>query len=924
MKPIRLTMSAFGPYAQEITIDFTKLGQSGLYLITGDTGAGKTTIFDAITYALYGETSGNHRDATMIRSQYADSKTPTYVDLTFEYQNQVYQVHRNPEYSRPKDRGEGTTVQKADATLTFFDQRQPITKSKEVTKAITNLIGLDWNQFTQIAMIAQGDFLKLLFAKTEERSKIFREIFKTQPYREFQERLKNDASQLNQQMIAVKQSIMQYINGIQMDDSNPYFVNFKQVQQQQNYSSITTVIDDLLQCNQFDKQQWEMIQQQLQQVEQQLSENDKQRSQAEMIQKNQQELQQVEQCLLLQLPKQQQYQQAYQQSLLKQPLRDEYHLKIEQGKQQLLQYDEYQRYQQQLLVLQTQKQQKEKSIDQLKQDFSTLSQILTEQKNQLVRLKDVEMEQVTLQHQEQALNQRQMELNQIQKQYQNYIQLENQLKQKQEDYLQQYQVYQKQQELFQQAESNYYSQQAGILAMNLQENEPCPVCGSIHHPNKAVLLKDAPQEAELKQLQKQLQKQQQVVAKCSEYAFEQKGKKDTAYQELLRMIQSQWRLQSILELPSLLDTEMTSLITQLQQIAQQKQSLLQKVKIKQRLEQEIPQQEKRIEQLQLNIQQIEKQILSFTLESKNISETMNQLVNCLPFPSKQQAQLQLQKWQMQKQQIEQELIHAQKEYESFEKEIATMQTKKDLLVKQIQESPVLDFQQLQQFHQELMLKKQGIVQQKDQIHLRYTTNLSIYHALEKQRKQMSEIENKWNMVQSLANTANGKVFGKDKIMLETYIQMTYFDRIIARANTRFMAMTNGQYELKRKVESGNRQSQSGLELDVIDHYNGSERSVKSLSGGESFKASLSLALGLSDEIQSSAGGIQIDTLFVDEGFGSLDEESLNQAIDALLHLTQQNRLVGIISHVSELKERIPKQIVVQKSKTQGSTITIEI
>lgn len=297
MKPLQLTMSAFGPYANTITIDFTKLGTSGLYLITGDTGAGKTTIFDAITYALYGETSGNQRDAGMIRSQYAKTNIPTYVELTFQYQKQIYTVRRNPEYERPKDRGEGTTVQKADATLTFSDHRQPITKSKEVTKAITNLIGLDWNQFTQIAMIAQGDFLKLLLAKTEDRSKIFREIFKTQPYREFQERVKNDASSLYQQTQTLKNSILQYINGIQIDETNPDATALKLIQEQQNYHSLTDVLTVLSLCNHHDENHLQQIQSQLQEIEQQFSYYDKQCSLAEMLQKKKQEFQTIEQWL---------------------------------------------------------------------------------------------------------------------------------------------------------------------------------------------------------------------------------------------------------------------------------------------------------------------------------------------------------------------------------------------------------------------------------------------------------------------------------------------------------------------------------------------------------------------------------------------------------------------------------------------------
>ena len=207
---------------------------------------------------------------------------------------------------------------------------------------------------------------------------------------------------------------------------------------------------------------------------------------------------------------------------------------------------------------------------------------------------------------------------------------------------------------------------------------------------------------------------------------------------------------------------------------------------------------------------------------------------------------------------------------------------------------------------------------------RIRCNQTALEHLKEQSGDLEETEKKWTWVRALSNTANGNISGEEKIMLETYVQMTYFDRIIARANTRFMVMSGGQYELKRRIEAENNRSQSGLELDVIDHYNGTERSVNSLSGGETFKASLSLALGLSDEIQSSAGGIRLDTMFVDEGFGSLDEESLQQAMRALSSLTEGNRLVGIISHVAELKEKIDKQIFVTKDRSGGSRAEIRV
>ena len=247
-----------------------------------------------------------------------------------------------------------------------------------------------------------------------------------------------------------------------------------------------------------------------------------------------------------------------------------------------------------------------------------------------------------------------------------------------------------------------------------------------------------------------------------------------------------------------------------------------------------------------------------------------------------------------------------------------------VFVGQQTEGEVQDADQLRDRESEISQEKERLQETAREVYTRLGTNTGVAEAIAGREKLLLEAQKRAGWMKALSDTANGGVSGKERIMLETYIQMVYFERILSRANTRLMVMTGGQYELRRRKEAGNLKSQSGLELDVVDHYNGTLRSVKTLSGGESFKASLSLALGLSDEIQSQAGGIQLDTMFVDEGFGSLDEESLEMALNVLSHLTEGNCLVGIISHVSELKERIDRQIVVSKEKARGSSVKIVV
>lgn len=347
---------------------------------------------------------------------------------------------------------------------------------------------------------------------------------------------------------------------------------------------------------------------------------------------------------------------------------------------------------------------------------------------------------------------------------------------------------------------------------------------------------------------------------------------------------------------------------------------------KQKLEAEIPELEQMQKKLQEEEQERKDQLLVSERDKANAEEQAVKVRGKLEFPEKAEAEQKIKELDKQKKEIDKNLSAAQKAFQDCSQSVEAAKTKKKTLEKQIAGNKETDMEELVQARQEVSGAKKELQKQMEEIRIRYENNLKIRNAIDKQSAKLLELERNWTQVREISDTVNGKIKGgsKEKIKFETYIQTNYFDRIIARANTRFMVMSGGQYELKRQTDTDDRKSQSGLELNVIDHYNGSERSVKTLSGGESFKASLSLALGLSDEIQASAGGIQLDTMFVDEGFGSLDEESLEQAMKALNGLTEGNRLVGIISHVQELKARIEKQIVVTKEKAGGSRVELKI
>ena len=290
MKPLQLVMSAFGPYADKIEVDFTKLGTNGVYLITGDTGAGKTTIFDAIIYALYGEASGSVRDKKMFRSKYAKPTTETFVELIFEYRGKEYKIRRNPEYERPRKKGEGLTTQKAEVELSYPDDRPPVTKETEVKKAIESLIGLDRAQFSQIAMIAQGDFQKLLLAGTEEREKIFQKIFQTGSYQKIQEELKERANELNRDYQEMQRSIKQSMEQIICQEESIEAIEWERLRQNDYQGEVVEALELIRTMIEKDEILIQDLEQDLAQYSKKISETDKELGKAEKEQETKRKL----------------------------------------------------------------------------------------------------------------------------------------------------------------------------------------------------------------------------------------------------------------------------------------------------------------------------------------------------------------------------------------------------------------------------------------------------------------------------------------------------------------------------------------------------------------------------------------------------------------------------------------------------------
>lgn len=1472
MKPVKLIMSAFGPYADHTEIDFERLGGQGLYLITGDTGAGKTTIFDAIVFALYGEASGDVRKADMFRSKYAKEDVPTFVTFTFEYRGKRYQVKRNPEYQRPKGRGTGYTTQKAEAELVYPDDRAPVTKSKDVTRAVTDLIGLDRRQFTQIAMIAQGDFQKLLLAGTEERGAIFRQIFKTGLYQTLQIKLKEATRIQWGEYTELKRSINQYMESIVCTQDTPTAEKMRQLRREKFDGRVGEGLELLNQLCLEDEEALNALENEISALDKQIESENQLIGNIHKIRQQQDELAKNQELLVQLAPEMQQMEEHYQEAEQNAAVCGQLALEIKERQKNLVLFDKLDqtekalaasrqsvrqgmeqklakteqqqmlersfqadsealrelalageekarlensrdRIQEQLILLQRQKksweqerirqQETEKDIGRQQERAQMLTEQLAQLQEQIVQLSDrdailavteelqgrmaeqgrllqqfeqerrdneARLRQTAgaieeLRGQEAALNQadnqRRAELEQVKSSGEQEIQWQHRLDtakeqlavfEKQRDSLNvlakeaaerqkachtaqtQAESHQRQQALwrsewenvkdadtrslklaqeqkelseqeqacrklteeikeweklaeelraaqdaYQQAaaqkerigadyretEQRFLDAQAGMLARELKEGMACPVCGATHHENlarmpektpekaeverKKELLTDAEKKAEglsvtaghlntrlkeqkqsidtmetsifgsndgetkscqqdlhspdreqadacnavsgqvqeltaedviyiaivkknvsekeqqlinrakklsmaIKDTEKEqirkaeldrlikegetvqgelnavLQKENQAFAAAqgkldekrrqweqmlaelqlsdtvkkeenaiaaylgqnldvckaqlkqaatakarqeelvreAEQGEEQKRKlqeqigsqttqqaeltgqertlaKQAAvelekaeklcgeaashirqvkaleakaagaddvtdvtmtdktagsviknYQELLiecagllsksitqrRQLEIQQkqtqesvsessaviaRLEKELEAVRSLKKEkaeqlFASLCEQKPELAgtqpdpakmpaeelcglcgcivseleQQRNRLLEdleqnreKLVRKQALEQKLPRTEEEIKTLVQDIQKAEVSLTKQTAECQAMTNEIDNLQEQLGAEPKETVERHIQALADQKQALETAFRTAKEQYEEYRSRAGHLTAAVETLKKQLDaagEAAGLKEEEVLARREKWQQDKRERNIRRDQKNNAVSTNRDIYEKVMSRQENILAVEKKYIWIKALSDTANGMLNGKQKVELETYIQMTYFDRILRRANLRLMTMSSGQYELKRETDSENRREKAGLDLCVIDHYNATERSVKTLSGGETFEASLSLALGLSDEIQSYAGGIQMDSMFVDEGFGSLDEEALAQAMKALIHLTEGNRLVGVISHVSELKDQIERKLVVTKNRSRdgvSSSVRVE-
>ena len=919
MRPITLTMSAFGPYADETVIDFTRLGESGLYLITGDTGSGKTMIFDAICFALFDTASGAARDTKTFRSKYAKPDVPTKVRLVFSYGNEEYTVERNPEYERKKTRGEGTTVEHSNATLTLPDGRV-ITKVKEVNDAIKRILGIDGNQFMQIAMIAQGDFRKILLASTEERIKIFQKLFHTRNYFILQEQLKEEAGRKRKTWDEIQRSIRQYQGDIICGGESLFAERVEKAHAGElPEEEVAELLNDLILQDQTEK---EKVDKEIETIDQKLLVIGQHLTEAKAQDEIRNRKAQSEKALAEAKEAQAEDAHRLEEALAKQPEI----VRLTEDRAALSaaipDYETFDELKTEQAALQKQITSLNQRRDQLREAIDKDAETIRIEKEELQSLSGCEAEKVQQEARLAETETKRKAAAELEKMIQTAEIQAKDLVIAQEAYLEKAGAANEARSIYEHAHKAYLDDQAGILAEELKEGEPCPVCGSTEHPHPALLTEGAPSKDELDAYKEEAAACEKAATAASAHAGEMRASLQTQMEHIQSAQDGDFS--DLTNARQTVREEKDRLAQAIKDIQLQLDELEQKEKRKEKLERQLPEKEDQLEQKKIEIQKTENESAGALAKAEACARSIADLQKKLRFPSKAEAEEEIRNLKKAQEDLENEFDQAQKACSEREKSIAAFTTAIQEADSLLANRDEIDVEAEEQRRDDLSTEKAESSDLQQEIAVRLSRNQSIAEKLAEGKEALEKAKEAWTLVRSLSETANAGISGREKIMLETYVQMAYFDRIVERANLRLMVMTDGQYELKRRREPVNYQKQSGLELDVIDHHNGSERPVTSLSGGESFQASLALALGLSDEIQSQAGGIHLDTMFVDEGFGTLDEDTLQKALRALMSLTESNRLVGIISHVNELKEKIDRQIVVTKDQSGAAGVEIVV
>lgn len=902
MRPKKLTISAFGPFAEEQVLDMSEFGTQGVYLISGDTGSGKTTIFDAITYALYGETSGGRRSADMMRCTYAEPDTPTFVELVFDYGGREYKVRRNPEYVRKARRGEGTAIEKANAELIFPDnKRPPITKISDVTAAIIDLIGIDKEQFTQIAMIAQGDFLRLLHAKTEDRMKIFRRIFNTDFYSRLQDELSIEQAALRKKLDSCNASIEQYIKGLQVSETASEYElleEMKSAGERGEIVPVTEIEEVVAHILADDRQKKQKLDETIEKTSEEIRKLDISISRAETIGKLRESLQENMKSLAENEEKLKSAAKAKTEAEMRKSDIQSLSAGAAQIKASIGEYDLIEKSERELKRIDRELDENRRSITEKRRKLGEAKAELQAGKEQLETLKDAGKNIEILRAVMNGIN----DLKTVQ----------SELEEKAELFRKSAAANRLAQEKYMKMNDEFLAEQAGIIAMTLTEGRPCPVCGSIEHPHPAEASDTAPSKQEVEKAKTDADAAAKNESEAAAAAAGLRAKLEEIETNLSR---------NTVKLE--IEPAEKSVLRELDKEEKQ-------IKLRKSLEESLPKKETLIAEYDSEIHEKERKIAVLENDRKANLNALETAKAKTGYACRKEAEDAATEMERSAEAIQKQIDKANQAEIEFRRQHAALEasikTRKQQLEDEMKTggTGVEETSTVAAEKSRLELLAEHANSERDSVLVRIEANERSLAEISKQGKAQKETAERYGWISSLSDAAGGRLKGSARITLEAFVQMRLFDRVLDKANTRFMEMTDGRYSMRRRREEGTSRGKTGLELNVYDYHNGTERDVRTLSGGESFNASLALALGLSDEIQSRAAGIRLDTMFVDEGFGSLDEEALSRAMKTLTGLADGCKLIGVISHVNEMKNRIDRQIAVIRNADGTSSAEIQL
>ena len=998
MMPISLTLSAFGPYPDTITIDFESFQEDGLFLITGPTGSGKTMIFDAMIFALYGKTSGQIRQTDSLRCDHALNEIPTFVEFSFSLHQQNYTIKRNPKYYL-----EGKKTPKQPSALLILPDGKMVEGIKEVNQKMISLLGVDDQQFKQICMIAQGEFTKLIMASSDEREKVLRELFHSEMYQKLEEKLKVHLKVYQDKYDLLLNKRKDLMQELQVEDHQEYLSKQTKLiaSQQKEYDDLKKDLDQKKQQLQLYRLQNQRLIQ-LKDLKQQFQDLKKQENDYQKLNKTVDTLKKAQETnyLYISYIKQQKKLQTLklnQEDFLKQLKKLEKDYQEKKVQANSLDYK-----QQTKEKLQNQIQETKQLINQIYQyqndyqNLQTLKQqyrMLDEEHKLFLKKKEkfengLQRDQERIQSEQQVqskyelikqqyvrLNEQKVKVHQLSDYYDQILKLNENKSDLQEEYT----VVEKQVDhermQYNQMEKLYFRKQAGIFALQLKEDQPCPICGSLHHPHPAQIEKEDITKEKLDQQAKKVKQQehrlQDILQKIllsnqkkemlvkqtkqlsSELNIQEEISKEIFIKELDHLSKDEKRMKKeylelqdelkyIQKLKKSVALSLKDMSTYVSKELKQAQSLeniqVQIHQLSGKLDDSLRQYE--IGEVNKNYQQVQKEYRQLSLEIETIQQDYEKVKNkYLEIKTKISS---LNQQIIQEQEIYDELdnkYHTALDAFINEEEFLNLKTQinqisilekkyQDYLISlkssneqiislenEVKDSTYVDLSSLSETIKEVNQQLREKNDDLEKLKIDYSLKEKMIKDIQKINQQLEKDEDTYQRYLDLYNLASGK--NNARVSIERYVLATYFENMLVYANVIMKQLSQGRYQLLRKDDAGKGRSQQGLELDVFDQESGNIRSIKTLSGGESFKAALSLALGLSRMVQDYAGGIELNTLFIDEGFGSLDSQSLDQAMNCLMELHHENKLIGIISHVSDLKDRIERQLVVERKQKQS-------